>query len=642
MTNDPVSYGSWSSPITADVVTAHLIALSEPRVDGDDVYWIEGRPPSGRGIIVRWANGARSDATPDPFDARSDVHSYGGGVYTVHDRVLYFVHYKDNQIYKQTPDRVAGSQIEWNAPVRLTASSASLFADLCVDSCRKRLIAVREERLIAGATNAINTLVAIDADTGAETTLDAGWDFYSSPAVSPDGSKLAWLSWRHPNMPWASTYLNIAEFDAAGALKNKQMIVGSGTESLFQPQWSPDGTLYFVSDRSQFWNLHRWTGSSVESVLPRQAEFGIPQWQFGQSTYAFASASTIIYSCNDNGEWKLGRLDLTTGSAADYPKKFSVLFGVRATASTIVVGYSTHNEPAAIATVDVHSGTPSPIQYSVPPAIFEKFQQHHFSKPKSIHFTTSNGDTAYAFFYPPRNDDWRAPNGEKPPLLVTSHGGPTSATNSGLRLSVQFWTSRGFAVVDVNYRGSTGYGRIYREKLNGQWGIYDVDDCIAAAKHLQASGDVDGEKLAITGGSAGGYTTLCALTFRNEFKAGASYYGISDLSALAQATHKFESRYMDSLIGPPDSPLYFQRSPIHFVGNLSAPIIFLHGERDPVVPPDQAFKMYASLLGRKIPACLLIFERERHGFREAAHKRRALEAELLFYGMHLLRQPQYS
>jgi len=227
-------------------------------------------------------------------------------------------------------------------------------------------------------------------------------------------------------------------------------------------------------------------------------------------------------------------------------------------------------------------------------------------------------------------------------LLVMSHGGPTSATNAGLSLAVQFWTSRGFAVVDVNYRGSSGYGRSYREKLDGQWGVHDVDDCVAAAKHLETQGDVDGSKLAITGGSAGGYTTLCALTFRRDFEAGASYYGISDLEALAAGTHKFESHYMDSLIGPPGSPLYVQRSPINFVDKLSAPIIFLHGENDPVVPPEQAFKMYSSLLGRKIATCLLIFERERHGFKEAAHKRRALEAELLFYGMNLLRKPQYS
>jgi dipeptidyl aminopeptidase/acylaminoacyl peptidase len=643
MTNDAVSYGSWSSPITADVVTADVFALSEPRIDGDDIYWIEGRPPNGRGVIVRWTNGTQSDVTPDPFDARSDVHCYGGGAYIVRDRVVYFVHYRDNQIYKQTPNRIAGLQLDWNAPVKLTALPASLFADLCVDSARRRLIAIREERPNGSATNAINTLVAIDTDTGAETTLDAGWDFYSSPALSPDGSKLAWLSWRHPNMPWTSTYLHIAEFDQAGALKNKQTVAGSDTESIFQPQWSPDGTLYFVSDRTtQFWNLYRWTGSGVQSVLSRRAEFGIPQWQFGHSTYAFASASTIIYSCNENGEWRLGRLDLGTGAAADYQKEFSVLFGVRATANTIVVGCSAHKQPAAIATVDINSGTPSPIKYSVAPAVFGKFQEHQFSEPKSIQFKTGKDEIAYAFFYPPRNDDWKPHTGEKPPLLVISHGGPTSATNSGLSLAVQFWTSRGFAVVDVNYRGSSGYGRSYREKLNGQWGVYDVDDCVAAAKHLAASGDVDGSKLAITGGSAGGYTTLCALTFRNEFKAGASYYGISDLSALAQGTHKFESRYMDSLIGPPGSPLYFQRSPINFVDKLSAPIIFLHGEKDPVVPPDQAFKMYSSLLGRKIPTCLLIFERERHGFREAAHKCRALESELLFYGMNLLRKPQYS
>ena len=629
------SFGSWVSPITADAAVAETGTLAEPRIDGDDVYWIEGRPlEKGRNVVVaRAADGAISDVTPAPFNVRSQVYSYGGGSYAVRNGVLYFVNFGDGQIYRQ----VVG-----DTPTRITSSANCLFADMWVDVARNRLIAIKEERPDGDVIHAIHKLVAIDIATGYEATLDSGCDFYASPTLSPDGSKLAWLSWQHPNMPWTSSRLNVASLDPAGALTDRQIAQG-GSESVFQPQWAPDGRLYFISDRTNFWNIYRWNASGVEHILARDAEFGVPQWQLGLSTYAFLSPDVLIYSFVQNGTWRLGRLDLATSTAHDYRTEFSSLSGVRASATTVVVRCATPTSPPAIATVDVNSGAVSPIR---PLVGSDRLQgiQNYFSAPQPIEFPTSNGEIAHGFYYPPHNPDWQAPASEKPPLLVKSHGGPTTATDSSLNLSVQFWTSRGFGVLDVNYRGSTGYGRKYRERLYGQWGVMDVMDCISGAKFLAARGDADPRKLAVTGGSAGGYTTLCGLTFHAEFAAGASYYGISDLVALATETHKFELHYTDWLIEPfrPDSALYHDRSPINFTEKLSVPVIFLHGKDDPVVPINQAQRMYSALQGRNIPTCLLIFQDEKHGFRQSAHLRQALEAELLFYSMNLTRVPLAS
>jgi dipeptidyl aminopeptidase/acylaminoacyl peptidase len=629
------SFGSWASPITADAVVADSVSLSEPRIDGDDVYWIEGRPlEKGRSVIVaRAADGTIGDVTPAPFSARSRVYSYGGGAYAVKDRVVYFVHAGDNQIYRQD---IGG------APTKITSHPSCLFGDICVDAERGRLIAVREERPNGDVINAIHTLVAVDIANGSETVLESGADFYSSPTLSADGVKLAWLSWQHPNMPWTSTYLNAANIDEAGELIDKKIVQG-GAESIFQPQWSPDGRLHFISDRTDFWNLYRWSAAGAEHILARDAEFGVAQWNLGLSTYAFLSQDVMIYSFVQDGTWRLGRLEIPTLTAHDFPTPFSSLSGLRALGNTVVVRYATTASPPAIATVDPATGTVTPIKFSVPPASFQGFQRY-FSTPQPIQFPTSGGDIAHAFFYPPYNPDWQAPLSEKPPVVVKSHGGPTSTAESSLDLSVQFWTSRGFGVLDVNYRGSTGYGRKYREKLYGQWGVADPVDCISGAKFLAARGDVDGGKLAIMGRSAGGFTTLCALTFHADFTVGASYFGISDLVALATETHKFELHYIDWLIEPfrPDSQLYHDRSPINFVERMSAPVIFFHGKDDPVVPINQAEKMYAALHARDISTCLLVFQGEEHGFRQSTHLRQALEAELMFYSINLTRAPLTS
>jgi len=441
------SFGSWISPITADAAVAETGSLTEPRIDGDNIYWIEGRPlEKGRNVVVaRFADGTIRDITPSPFNVRSQVYSYGGGAYTVSDNVVYFVNFGDNQIYQQ----VAGG-----APTKITSSANCLFADICVDVTRNRLIAIREERPNGDVIKAIHTLVAIDIATGREATLDSGCHFYSSPALNVDGSKLAWLSWQHPNMPWTSTYLSVASLDQAGTLTDKQMVQG-GSESLFQPQWSPDGRLYFVSDRTDFWNLYRWSASGVEHVLARDAEFGVPQWQLALSTYAIMSPDILIYSLVQNGTWRLGRLEIPTLTAHDYPMEFSSLSGVHASTTTVVLRCATMTSPAAIATVDVNTGALLPIKLLVPSDSLQRIQ-NYFSTPQPIEFPTSDGDIAHAFYYRPYNPDWQAPASERPPLLVKSHGGPTTATDLALNLSVQFWTSRGFGVLDVNYRGSTG------------------------------------------------------------------------------------------------------------------------------------------------------------------------------------------
>lgn len=630
------SFGSWASPITADAVVAGALSLLEPHVVDDNIYWIEARQlEKGRNVIVmRTPDGTVKEVTPPAFNARTQVYSYGGGAYAVKNQVVYFVNFSDNQIYQQA----AGS-----TPTKITSNPSCLFADICIDAARNRLIAIREERLNGDAINAIHTLVAVDISTGRETTLDSACDFYSSPTLDADGSKLAWLSWRHPNMPWTSTYLNAANIDQAGTLAGKQIVQGGGPESIFQPQWSLDGRLYFVSDRTDFWNLYRWNSIEVEHILARDAEFGVPQWNLALSTYAFLSRDVMLYSFVQNGTWRLGRLDLRTLVAHDYPTEFSSLSYVCASATKAVVRFATTRSPRAIGTVDLNTGAVTPIKFAVEPADLHA-NQDYFSTPKPIEFPTSDGDIAYAFYYPPHNPDWEAPPSEKPPLVVKSHGGPTAATDSTLNLSVQLWTSRGFGVLDVNYRGSTGYGRKYREKLYGQWGVVDVVDCISGAKFLADRGDVDGKKLAVTGSSAGGFTTLCALTFHTEFAIGTSYYGISDLVAIATQTHKFELHYTDWLIEPfkPGSALYRERSPINFVDRLSAPVIFLHGKDDPIVPINQAQKMYSALQHQNISTCLLVFEREEHGFRQSAHLRQALEAELLFYSINLTRAPLTS
>jgi dipeptidyl aminopeptidase/acylaminoacyl peptidase len=628
------SYGSWKSPVTSDLIVRESIGLSQVRLDGDDIYWIEMRPSEGgRQVIVRHTSDGQSvDVTLREFNARTRVHEYGGGDYAVQGGVVYFSNFNDQELYRQAGSAPQAIGKESGHDVRdPQAGMPALlrYADAVVDTKRNRLICVREDHREKDR-EATNTLVAIPRDGGGAKVLVSGSDFYSSPRLSPDASRLAWLQWNHPNMPWDGCELWTGEIAADGTIANKKCIAGATDESVFQPEWSPDGTLYFVSDRAGWWNIRRATlDGAVECVCEMEAEFGVPQWVFGLSTYAFESAARIVCTFAEQGIWRLGTIDTRTSKLERIETPYAEISFVRASAGRAVFRAGSALEPFAIIEMDLATRETKVLQRASSFTI----DSEYVSEPQAIEFPTENGLTAHGFFYPPKNRDFAAPANEKPPLLVKSHGGPTSATIAALMPSIQYWTSRGVAVLDVNYGGSTGYGRAYRERLNGAWGIVDVDDCCNGAKFLAARGEVDINRLMIDGGSAGGYTTLCALVFRDAFKAGASYYGVSDLEALEKDTHKFESRYSNSLIGPyPERrDLYFERSPINFAENLSCPVIFFQGLEDKVVPPNQAEMMVAALRQKGVPVAYVAFEGEQHGFRRAENIKRALDGELYFY-----------
>ncbi|MGH9942669.1 MAG: S9 family peptidase, partial [Pyrinomonadaceae bacterium] len=540
----------------------------------------------------------------------------------------YFANFANQSLYRQHLN---------DAPEPLTPEGVDLrYADAVVDAEHDQLIAVREDHA-AGAEEAANTIVRLSlgaASPQAGDVLAAGFDFYSSPRPSPDGRQLAWLCWNHPNMPWDGTELWLADFQVDGTTENARRVAGGPEESIFQPEWSPDGRLYFVSDRSGWWNLYRLGeegGAVAEAICPTEAEFGVPHWVFGYSTYAFASASEIVCCYIERGFSRLARLDTQTGELKPIETPYTDISFLRVTedgrAALFRAGSPTAS--ARVVRLDLQTGESEVLRRSSDLHIDEGY----VSAAQAVEYPTEEGETAHAFYYPPRNRDFSAPEGERPPLLVKSHGGPTSMAVTALNLGIQYWTSRGFAVLDVNYGGSTGYGRAYRRRLNGSWGVVDVDDCAGGARFLAEKGLVDANRCVIDGGSAGGYTTLCALTFRDRFKAGASHYGVSDLAALVRDTHKFESRYLDRLIGPyPErADLYAERSPINYTERLSCPVIFFQGMEDKVVPPNQAEMMVEALRRKGLPVAYVAFAGEQHGFRRAENIKRALDGEIYFY-----------
>lgn len=613
-------YGAWKSPISSDTIVAGVVGLSSLTLDGDDVYWIEGRPAEGgRYAIARYSrDGQVSDVTPSPFNVRTRVHEYGGGAYIVSEGVVYFSNFKDQRLYRQT----IGEQ-----PEPITPEAPLRYADAVIDKARNRLICVREDH--SGEGEAVNAIASINPETGESNLLVSGNDFYSSPRLSPDGSQLCWLTWNHPHMPWDNTELWTAEIQADGSLAAGTLVAGGTDESIFQPEWSPKGILHFVSDRGNWWNLYRYQDGRVESLYEKTAEFGLPHWVFGMSTYGFDSENRIICTYTQAGRWYLASLDTRHLQLKVIETPYTSISSLSVAGGKVLFIGGSATQPTAILQLDLSSQQIQILRQSTQLEI----DKGYLSVPESIEFTTEKGLTAFGFFYPPQNQDYTAPAGEKPPLLVKSHGGPTAATSSAFSLKIQYWTSRGFAVLDVNYGGSTGYGREYRQRLQGNWGIVDVDDCVNGAKYLVEKGLVDGNRLAIAGGSAGGYTTLAALTFRDTFKAGASRYGVSDLEALVRDTHKFESRYMDSMIGPyPErKDLYDARSPIHFIDRLSCPVIFFQGLEDKVVPPNQAQMMVDVLKAKGLPVAYVAFAGEQHGFRKAENIKRSLDGEFYFY-----------
>jgi dipeptidyl aminopeptidase/acylaminoacyl peptidase len=619
-------YGTWTSPLPARAVAAGELRLSAVDVDGEGIYWVEGRPQEGgRYVLVRRDRDGRiADVTPPGANVRTRVHEYGGKAYAVSRGLVYYSNFADGRIYRgATP---------------LTREGDWFYADLQLDPHRRRLICVREDHTQKGR-EAINTIAGVNVEGGECDVLAEGYDFYSTPRLSPDGSQLAWICWRHPRMPWDGTELWVAHVTASGTLEDHTRIAGGDTESIYQPGWSPDGMLYFASDRNGWWNLYRSDRSnrSDRSVVPvlreplPAAEFGRPEWVFGTATWAFADASRLVVTYTRRGRWHLATIDVASGTLRDLAPDLQPHDWLTATRTHALLTAGSDTGPDEVVRVDLASGAVETLRSSSTAAL----DAGDVSVAQAIEFPTTGGVTAHAFYYPPHNSAFTAPAGERPPLVVITHGGPTAATKPTLKLETQFWTTRGFAVVDVNYGGSSGYGRAYRERLNGKWGIVDVDDAINATRYLAAEGLADANRLIIRGGSAGGYTTLAAMTFHpGVFKAGASYYGISDLEVLEVDTHKFESRYSHSLIGPyPErKDIYYERSPIHFVDRLASPLILFQGLEDKVVPPNQSQMMADALRAKGLRVEYLAFEGEQHGFRKAETIIACLEAELRFYG----------
>jgi dipeptidyl aminopeptidase/acylaminoacyl peptidase len=619
MTKLIAAYGAWISPITVELMTTAAIALSAVTVDGQCLYWLENRPSeNGRSVLCRRRpDGEITELTPAPFNVGSRVHEYGGGAYAVDKDVIVFSERKDGTVWL----------IETAAPPRqIGTPEGCRYADFELDLPRRRVLAVREDHRSRSPTDPKAAIVALPLDAGDEIVLIEGPDFLSSPRLSPKGERLAWIAWDRPDMPWDRTRLLIADVTEEGTLANARLVAGETAESIVQPAWSPDDGLHFCSDRTGWWNLYAQREGCDLALAPVEAEIGGPHWMFRQRYYAFLPGGRIIVAIVQEGirraaviaNGEIAPLDI--GQVAECPQPLGDGIAYIATPPTA--------PPTVV--IRTHLDQPAVTVRAAAPAVLPR---EMISIGQAIDFPTPRG-VGHAFWYAPTNREHEGSADELPPLVVLSHGGPTSMTTNHFNLNIQWWTSRGIGVVDVNYGGSTGFGRSYRRLLDGQWGVVDVEDCRAAAKYLVGQGLVDGARLGIRGGSAGGFTTLAALTSSSLFKAGASLYGVADLMLLASDTHKFESRYLDKLIGPlPQAKArYDQRSPIHHLDRLTCPVIFFQGQDDKTVPPNQAETMVAAMAARALPVAYYSFEGEGHGFRKAETLRRVLELELDFYG----------
>jgi len=619
----PKAYGSWPSPVSAELITRAAPGLNFVQSHEQCLYWVESRPwDAGRCVIMqRNEQDKIIDLLPSPFSHHSSVHEYGGMAYTIHDAYLYFVNAADQRIYRQHLDTLG-------TPIAITQKGPWRFADLVVDAQHQRLIAVCEEHQDQQEAENYLVTIALNDDRASIKKLQSGADFYAYPRLSPDQTRLCWIQWSHPNMPWDSSELCLANLSQTGISKPRVIAGSQGDEAIFQPHWSPDNNLYFVSDKTNWWNIYRFDGSKNIPVLALDGEFAIPLWQFGMATYDFIDTNTIACLWTDKGLWHSGFIDIATAQLSPIISPYSSMHAL-----TCHQGYLyTIAGAAALPNQLISINQEAVITTIYAPATLD-VETTNLAQPTSIFFPSGNHQMVHAFFYHPTSASYCGQANELPPVIVMCHGGPTGATDSGLNLKLQYWTSRGFAVVDINYRGSTGFGRTYRQALGGAWGLADVEDTQNAVHYLAQQKKIDAQRCLIRGGSAGGYTVLSALTFTDTFKAGASLYGIGDLETLATDTHKFESRYLDSLIGPyPErKDIYIARSPIHHAEGLNCPVIFLQGLKDKVVPPNQAEMMVELLRSKGIKVAHVTFADEGHGFRKAKNIIQAMEAELAFY-----------
>jgi dipeptidyl aminopeptidase/acylaminoacyl peptidase len=614
------------------MVAAGGVSLMQPRLHEGVAYWLEGRPAEGgRSVLVRAdAFSEPTDVTPPGFNVRTTVHEYGGGAYLLHDGTVYFSNFADQRLYRQDAD---------GDPVSITPDTGGCdrYADGRVTPDGRSLVCVRERHPDPDdPSGVVNELVSLPPDGSSEPrTIRSGRDFYSTPRIAPDGSRLSWLEWDLPWMPWDGCELVVGELAGDGSLSGVRRVAGLvGEESIFQPTWSPDGELHFASDRTGWWNLSVERNGGVQGLHPAEAEFGWPQWVFGMTAYGFLGDGRIACLWERDGLQHLAILDPLSGELIDLDVPHTAMtpqLDVEGDRVVFVGGGPA--TPDEVVVLDVTARSIDVLRSS-----FSVVDEAAISIPRQIEFPTEGGRTAFAHFYPPYAPGAVGPEGERPPLIVMSHGGPTAEATPRCSLETQFWTSRGFAVVDVNYGGSTGFGRAYRQRLQGTWGIVDTADCINAAAWLASQGEVDGDRLLIRGGSAGGYTTLCALTMHEGFAAGTSYFGLADLeSFVSGGTHKFESGYLLSLVGPypEEAERYRARSPIHATDRISCPMLLLQGDQDRVVPPHQSEIMVEALQRKGLPYAYVLFEGEQHGFRKAESTRTALEAELSFYAQVL-------
>ncbi len=623
-----LAFGSWPSELRADAIAAGPGRLSQPQVVGDRVYWLEARPAEGGRQVVmasRVGEGAE-EISPPTQNVRTRVHEYGGGDYWAGRGTLFSISFVDQRLYR------GGDPI---------SEAGRHYADMNGSPDGAWLVAIEEVAQESGEPK--NRVVAFDLNstTPVPQVIAEGHDFFSSPRFSPRGDEVAFIAWDHPNMPWDSTELYRLAWGPSGVQGSARRVPKTARESLLQPLYSPEGVLTFVSDRSGWWNLYQELDSGPRPLCPREAEFGQPHWVFGLSNYGFIDAQRILCAYQENAVDHLGVLDTRTGVLREIQTPFTDITGISVSGATAGIVAASSLCSQSVYAMNCEDENLECLRSS----LSGDWEEGWISIPETIEFPTELGRSAYGFYYPPTHPSVEGQVGNRPPLLVKSHGGPTGRAMSGLDFRVQYWTSRGFAVVDVNYGGSSGFGRAYRERLAGNWGVVDVQDCVNASRFLTAEGRVDPNRLAITGGSAGGYTTLCALTFYDQFQAGASHYGVGDLEALVRDTHKFESRYMDKLVGPypEDLPLYRERSPVNHTDRLSCPVIFFQGLEDLVVPPAQAEAMVAALARRGIVHAYVPFEGEQHGFRRAENIVTALDGELYFYsevfGFEVERQP---
>ena len=627
-------HGAWPSPITAQRAAKASVVLSETRAIGEATTWLELRPEEeGRSVVVRSDPGAEPvDVTPPGVSVRTLVHEYGGGSYTAYGSTVYFANLADQRLYRQ---EVGGT------PVAITPEPATprglRYADMDASPDGRWLACVRERHDGEGMPD--NELVVVAADGSATSTIASGRDFYAFPRWSRDGARVAFIAWDFPQMPWDGTELHVVDVADDGSAGSTRSVAGGERESIFQPGWSPDGSLTFVSDRTDWWNLYReGPDGEVTNLTPMSAEFAVPMWLFGYASYAFLSDGRIVCAYRQRGIHHLALLDPATRELLDLDLPYATYEPALSTSGqrlAFIAGGPT--TPMQVVSLDFSTRAVEVLRENDT----VEFDPAYLSVPEAIEFPTADGQTAFANYYPPTNPVAVAPDGERPPLLVHIHGGPTSEVAPELELVVQFFTSRGIALADVNYRGSTGYGRPFRESLYGQWGVLDVDDAVAVTAYLVGRGLADPDRLLISGGSAGGWTTLCALTFRDVFATGSSYFGVSDLEPFAQTTHKFESKYLDLLVGPwpQASDLWAERSPVRHADRLSSPLLILQGDEDEVVPPAQAEVIVQALRERGLPYAYLLFEGEQHGFRKVENIARGLEAELTFFGRILGFEP---